>query len=464
MSIKAQNDLFMLTTIMFNGAVGKVYYDELLPIAEQEGGFSTLAYSLSGTGAFKEIYPDTLTNDEFAESFIQDITRGQVSESNVSWGIQAAKNLLDLGASKADVVNWAASAIKDIETSNTEWGDLIKYYDNATQVGKFWSVDLEKFSYSLPELQSVFAGVTSENGNGLALIEQLKTDLGLSFVTPEIDPDISPIDNDEYVENAPIIEIDSSDINSLGSASITPTDGVVVVEANNYLDLFVTAPTIGSDLYIDATQDADRFWDTSGNAWSEGVRLLTGDNINTISASATNVVYDASNSTLGEDYTLNNDSPLFSVFLNLYAYESLVLKTGDTNSLIAITQYYTESLDNPYVQVQNGKTVIELGDGVNALQVSNDPVAQLFYGEEVNYQDTLVYGFDSNDMIYDVSTTRTDGVVNPDSGVYESLSDFKDYMYVEDGNTVIAAPDSGSIVLVGYTDFQDYQYNNLSIF
>ena len=320
----------------------------------------------------------------------------------------------------------------------------------------------------MEELQSVLNGVNSDADSSTKRIEEIKMSLGIGNITPNLDADISPIDNVEFTENAD--QNNAGDhIASGGFASVTTnTDSFIIVDESSPSDVYINNNS-KQNVSIKIESNADNLFQTSEVIWnSEGLILHYDENnigtfaitkLSSILASGENVVYDASESPLGAEYEYSSFSPEFNVSLRVNGSVSTVIKTGDTNTLIFTSQYYNDDIYT--AERKNGKTVVELGDGVNAFVVEDDAISRNFYGDDINYQDTLVYGFDSNDIIYDKDVENpSDVFYDAENGVYNDYADFLAHTYIEDGNTIINAPDSGSIVLVGYTDFQEHQYVN----
>ena len=104
MNIENQNKLLSLTNVMFNAALGEKYYNELIGLTETDASFNELFSLLTNVDVFKSIYSTSLSSDEFAETFISNVINGQTSSTNTEWAIQQAKNLLNAGSSRAELV------------------------------------------------------------------------------------------------------------------------------------------------------------------------------------------------------------------------------------------------------------------------------------------------------------------------------------------------------------------------
>jgi len=74
-----QTGIVQLVVSMFDAAPGKAFMDQFTADAEAGQSLNQLATSLALTTAYQTTYPDSLTNAEFAETFVGNILGDSVS-------------------------------------------------------------------------------------------------------------------------------------------------------------------------------------------------------------------------------------------------------------------------------------------------------------------------------------------------------------------------------------------------
>jgi hypothetical protein len=158
MTAAQRTEIIQTVVGMFGAAPGATYLNELSAYA---GNVKGLIKDLTGTNAFKSIYPTFLTNEEFATNFLNNLLGTTVTDTAAkTWAKNWMKGLLDAGKSRGDVIFEALDALKAIPTTDTTWGNAAKQFANKVTVAEHYSVTMAAAVTNLATLQSVIANVT----------------------------------------------------------------------------------------------------------------------------------------------------------------------------------------------------------------------------------------------------------------------------------------------------------------
>lgn len=152
-----QQNLIVKTVVgVFDAAPGAVYLNLLAPYADNQAG---LVAALVGTDAFKAIYPDFYSNDQFATKFLDALVGSTVNATDKANVAAYAAALLNGGASRANVVLALINALDT--TTNTTWAPAAQAFHNQVTVASYYSINQLGSATSITTLQSVTAGVTN---------------------------------------------------------------------------------------------------------------------------------------------------------------------------------------------------------------------------------------------------------------------------------------------------------------
>ena len=153
-----RTNILKLVAGMFNAAPGANYLNEFTTAYQALGNnFAGLATALGNTGAFKSLYPSTLTATEFATKFLT--TLGLQANTEAAAWVQAKVNS---GASFSSVILQAVSALD--ATSDAQFAAAKNLLANKAAVAEYYSVPapvgVGVSSENLATLQNVFSKVT----------------------------------------------------------------------------------------------------------------------------------------------------------------------------------------------------------------------------------------------------------------------------------------------------------------
>lgn len=157
MSIQAQSSVLYLVVGMFNAAPGKTYLDQFTSSIDAGQSINELAQSLSQTGAFLSLYPNSLSDTEFATNYLNSLVGSATSEQDKAWAINWMTDLLVSGSSRAEAMLAATNALNSLPHDHPQWGAAAQIFESKVQAAKTYSVDQGQSSTSLEELQNVVA-------------------------------------------------------------------------------------------------------------------------------------------------------------------------------------------------------------------------------------------------------------------------------------------------------------------
>jgi len=159
-----QLEIIQTVVMMFKAAPGAYYLSEFVAWVNTTGGsVKDLANSLAQTNVFKQaLYADTLSNHEFSVRFIENSVNSLVNEENKAWAASEIERMLDAGASRGEVIYWAAMALASVDQNDANWGVAARQFSNQAAVSAFYSIDQAGPATSLDVLQRVTANVTPD--------------------------------------------------------------------------------------------------------------------------------------------------------------------------------------------------------------------------------------------------------------------------------------------------------------
>jgi len=79
---ETRTEIIQLVVAMFDAAPGATYLSEFVNLVDAGTSIADLGEALAATDAFKSIYPDLQTSNEFATKFINNLVGSEVSDGN----------------------------------------------------------------------------------------------------------------------------------------------------------------------------------------------------------------------------------------------------------------------------------------------------------------------------------------------------------------------------------------------
>ena len=217
-SIEAREDLVTLVVGMFDAAPGAAVLTDLTVAYEAgiaAGGSSAsvlnnIAISLASSSFYKEIYPEFLTNSEFAVKLVNNLagdTLDATTKADASALLLAQLNAMDTStaaskaAARAAVTMTAIAAIESASAEDETFGDLKMQFTNKVDVASYYSVELQQNITGLEDAQDVIKNVDETD----ASVDTAKEELdgvgneGETFnLTAGVDNFVGTNDNDTF--------------------------------------------------------------------------------------------------------------------------------------------------------------------------------------------------------------------------------------------------------------------------
>ena len=153
-----RTNILKLVAGMFNAVPGATYLEEFTTsFLALNKDYGALATALGNTGAFKSLYPSSLTVEETATKFLT--TLGLAANTEAQDFVQAK---LNAGESIASVIFQSLVALVESTSADPQIVAAQAQLTNKAAVAEYYSVTLGTSSDSLAALQAVVANVTAD--------------------------------------------------------------------------------------------------------------------------------------------------------------------------------------------------------------------------------------------------------------------------------------------------------------
>lgn len=162
MATDFQNTVLALVVGMFDAAPGATYLDQFTAVLNNGSERSALAESLVQTSAFKGIYPDSLSNQQFANQYIDALVGSNASEASKAWAIGWMSGKLDADETRAEVMLQTIDALQGISFDHPSWGPAAQLFANKVTAAAEYSVIQRNSADSVEALRIPFSEVTAD--------------------------------------------------------------------------------------------------------------------------------------------------------------------------------------------------------------------------------------------------------------------------------------------------------------
>lgn len=173
-TVEARASLITLAVGMFNAAPGTAVLSQLSNASESGQTLKQIATNLAGTAEYQSIYPDLMTNAEFATKLVDNMVGSLVSAAGKADAVALITGLLNAqptttsaqkAAARADVTITAINALKAVPTTDATFGAARVALDNKVAVATYHSVEKLGATTTLAQLQNVIASVTNTDAS-----------------------------------------------------------------------------------------------------------------------------------------------------------------------------------------------------------------------------------------------------------------------------------------------------------
>ncbi|MDO8908683.1 MAG: hypothetical protein Q7W55_09300 [Pseudohongiella sp.] len=235
-TVEARKDLITLTVGMFNAAPGTAVLSELTNAFEAGQTLKQIATNLARSAEYQSIYPDLMTNTEFATKLVNNMLGNLVSTAGKAEAVTLIVGLLNAQPSvtavqkataRADVTITAINALKAIPTTDAVFGAARSALDNKVDVATYHSVEKLSPTTSLTLLQDVLVNVTNTAASVTAAKSSIDglVDVGRTFLlTTSIDNFTGTPGNDTFVGDHTTLTSSDTIVGGSGIDTLNYTD------------------------------------------------------------------------------------------------------------------------------------------------------------------------------------------------------------------------------------------------
>ncbi|MDR0780817.1 MAG: hypothetical protein LBF16_09000 [Pseudomonadales bacterium] len=176
-TVSQRNDLVGLAVTMFKAAPGIDALNDVVSAYEGGASLANLATYLTTLPEFRQVYPTSLTAQEFANRLADYLLPASVAvpAADRAWAVNWAVDLLNAGQSRASVLLLAQQELR--AATNPSFTAAKNLMTNRIAVATYYSVDKEQPTTSLDALQSVLNNVTADAASVQAAKNQIDQNL-----------------------------------------------------------------------------------------------------------------------------------------------------------------------------------------------------------------------------------------------------------------------------------------------
>lgn len=254
-TVEARKDLITLVVGMFDGAPGTNVLSDLTNAFEAGSSLKAIATNLASSAEYQSIYPDSLTNAEFAAQLVENMVGNLVSASQKAeatamllgqLNAQPTTTSAQKAAARADVTITAINALKAIPTTDAVWGNAAAALANKVEVATYHSVSQNQPTTNLADLQDVLANVDHTAASVEAAKGGITTNPGVEYFLTT-GPDAIVAGHGDDIFNA--LPVDSSgDVTTL-----TGFDSIDGGNGNDTLNIYTGSIGTGENLTLPST-------------------------------------------------------------------------------------------------------------------------------------------------------------------------------------------------------------------
>lgn len=159
-TVEARTEIISLVVGMFNAAPGASVLSELTASYEAGATVAQIAASLANTTQFKGLYPNFMTNGEFATKIVNNLLAEATAEAKAE-AVTVLTGELNGGMSRVNAFLAAINFVNNSAPNVTAYASSATAFDNKVSVATYYSVDKQLSASTLDDLQGVIESVTS---------------------------------------------------------------------------------------------------------------------------------------------------------------------------------------------------------------------------------------------------------------------------------------------------------------
>ncbi len=157
------DDLYRFFVVAFGAAPGKLYLGELQQAVNAGMTVRQIVNVFTTKPQFLEIYPNTLTDREFAQRLADNVVGDSASVQARSEAVEDVVAALTLGWTRGDIVHTVFSNLAAKPAGDTLWGATARKLAHQVAYAKYYTETLQGDSTEAPLLRSVVRAVTQDS-------------------------------------------------------------------------------------------------------------------------------------------------------------------------------------------------------------------------------------------------------------------------------------------------------------
>lgn len=161
MTAAQQKDAYQFFIIAFGAAPGVVYMDQLNDAYAAGMTTKQIVNVYTTKPQFTALYPNFLTNKEFATSLVNNVVKSSASAAAKAEAVADIEGALASGYSRGDVIFQVFSNLSKIPTTDAKWGNTVTLFNNETAVAEYYTETLLGNATDVTVLRAVVSGVTA---------------------------------------------------------------------------------------------------------------------------------------------------------------------------------------------------------------------------------------------------------------------------------------------------------------
>ena len=177
------DDLWHFFIVAFNGAPGVTYMNQLKEAFDAGYSVKDIVNVFTTKSQFTDIYPDSLSNTQFAEKLTNNVVKNSASTEAKQKAVSDIIGALDSGLSRGDVIYNVFGNLSSVPATNAVWGNTSKQFENQIAVAQFYTDDMSQSTTYIPQLRAILGSVdqNSDVSSDDSIIEIIGTALLSDF-------------------------------------------------------------------------------------------------------------------------------------------------------------------------------------------------------------------------------------------------------------------------------------------
>ncbi|NLV25328.1 MAG: hypothetical protein GXY54_11170, partial [Deltaproteobacteria bacterium] len=134
--------ILQLSVAMFDAAPGVVLGEQMASIVNSGKSIEELAAIMDDTTYFTEgmgYYPNLMTDQQFAEKFLDTLVGDLVSADNKAWVVDELVNWIQ-ASSRGEAIWYAAEILASVPESDPNFGAAAAQFNNKVEVATYYTL------------------------------------------------------------------------------------------------------------------------------------------------------------------------------------------------------------------------------------------------------------------------------------------------------------------------------------